>query len=146
MAILQGTCHCGRIEVEFETSVSTAQLQVRACMCSFCRRHGAKNATDPDGGLTISFPTGGIDRYRFGHRTADFLICRGCGVYVAAIMEEGGRQRGTLNVVGTRIEGLWERVAEPFTFDHEDPDVRRARRRARWMPAKIVEHGRASSN
>ena len=29
-------------------------LQVRACQCSFCRRHGAKTVSDPNGRLTLT--------------------------------------------------------------------------------------------
>ena len=40
--ILRGACHCGQVEVAFETAMSVADLPLRACGCSFCRRHGTQ--------------------------------------------------------------------------------------------------------
>ncbi len=42
-------------------------------------------------------------RYRFGRRAVDFLICRECAVYVAAMIEDEGQAYATLNVVGTDL-------------------------------------------
>jgi hypothetical protein len=75
-----------------------------------------------------------VQRYRFGARTADFLVCLSCGTYVASLMED----YGVLNVVGADIAVLASRVARPVDYDGETPDQRRARRRQRWTPA-IVE-------
>lgn len=33
--LLHGQCHCGRIEVSFETAIPADKLEVRACQCSF---------------------------------------------------------------------------------------------------------------
>ena len=83
--ILRGACHCGQVEVAFETAMSVADLPLRACGCSFCRRHGTKAVADPNGRLTISAPPNGLNRYRFGlaHRRLSDLpdlrgLCRGC--------------------------------------------------------------------
>jgi hypothetical protein len=138
MAILRGECHCGRVEVSFETALSPNELEVRACQCSFCRRHGAKTVTDAAGRLAISAQDGALARYRFGLRTADFLICRTCGVYVAAVISDGAGERATLNVSGMMIEGLWDRTAEPIRLDHEDAETRRARRHRNWTPTKVA--------
>ena len=88
--ILRGACHCGQVQVAFETAMSVADLPLRACGCSFCRRHGTKAVADPSGRLTISAPPNGLNRYRFGLRTADYLICRTCGAYVAAVIAGNG--------------------------------------------------------
>jgi DNA-3-methyladenine glycosylase I len=42
LAVLSGRCHCGNIELAFESSVPAEQLPLRACVCSFCRAHGAR--------------------------------------------------------------------------------------------------------
>jgi len=139
MAILHGKCHCGRIEVDFETAIPPAQLQVRACQCSFCRRHGAKTVTDPNGRLIIQYEAGSLDRYRFGLRTADFLLCRTCGVYVAALFSDGGEVRATLNAAGMMLAELSDQNPEPVHLDHETVEVRRTRRKANWTPTTLVE-------
>jgi hypothetical protein len=138
MAILRGECHCGRVEVCFETALSPGELEVRACRCSFCRRHGAKIVTDAAGRLVISVEDSALVRYRFGLCTAYFLLCRNCGVYIAAVILDGTEERATLNAAGMMIEGLWDRAAEPIRLDHEDAEARRKRRHRNWTPTKVV--------
>ena len=137
--ILCGACHCGQIEVVFETAMSIADLPLRACGCSFCRRHGTKAVADPNGRLTISAPANGLNRYRFGMRTADYLICRSCGAYVAAVISGNGEERATLNVAATAIAELADRRAEPVDYDRENVEGRRARRLTSWTPSRIVQ-------
>jgi hypothetical protein len=127
---LEGGCHCGAITAVFETELAPEAIEVRADQCSFCRRHGAKTVSDPAGRLTLRFAEAAVRRYRFGARTADFLVCRDCGTYVASVMEDFG----VLNVVGADIAVLASRAARPVEYDAETPDERRARRRQRWTP------------
>jgi hypothetical protein len=130
MSLYEGACHCGAIHARFETEIDPAALEVRACQCGFCRRHGAKTVSDPAGRLTLTFAEAEVRRYRFAARTADFLVCRGCGDYVAAVMEGFG----ILNALAADIQPFAARAASPVTYDREDAEERRARRRARWTP------------
>lgn len=141
--ILRGACHCGQVEVAFETAMSVADLPLRACCCSFCRRHGTKAVADPNGRLTISAPPNGLNRYRFGLRTADYLICRTCGAYVAAVIPANGEERATLNVTATAISELADRHAEPVDYDRETVEGRRTRRLTSWTPSWIVQRAQA---
>lgn len=138
MTIIRGACHCGHIEVEFETSMAAGDLPLRACTCSFCRRHGAKNTSDPAGRLVIRADNGDIERYRFGFEVTDFILCRRCGSYIAAMSREGSNERASLNAVGVALPGVAEREATPVNLDHETIDSRRERRRKIWTPAEIV--------
>jgi hypothetical protein len=139
MTILRGACYCGQIEVSLETAMAVDAMTIRACSCSFCRRHGTKAVADPNGRLTIVAPQGGLHRYRFGLRTADYLICRTCGVYLAVVIGGKGQARGTLNVTGTAVSAFRDRPAEPVNYDHEDAAQRRTRRLTTWTPTEIVE-------
>jgi hypothetical protein len=139
MMILRGACHCGQVELVFETALSVTDLPLRACCCSFCRRHGTKAVADPKGRLTISAPPNGLNRYRFSLRTADYLICRSCGAYVAAVISANGEERATLNVVATAISQLADRRAEPVDYDRESVEDRRARRLTSWTPSRIID-------
>src|SRR6185503_14579398 len=103
------------------------RMPLRTCGCSFCRRHGTRAVADPNGRLTISAPPNGLNRYRFGLRTADYLICRSCGAYVAAVISGNGEERATLNVTATAISELADRHAEPVDYDRETVEGRRAR-------------------
>jgi hypothetical protein len=133
MSVYNGACHCGAITARFETGVAPDTLEVRADQCSFCRRHGAKTVSDPMGVLVLGLREDAVERYRFGTRTSDFLVCRRCGAYVAAIIEGFG----VLNVVGADIPAFSGRVARPVDYDAETPDQRLARRRARWTPLRL---------
>ena len=141
--ILSGACHCGQVEVAFETAMSVADLPLRACGCSFCRRHGTRAVADPNGRLTISAPPNGLNRYRFGLRTADYLICRSCGACVAAVISGNGEDRATLNVTATVISELADRHAEPVDYDRETVEGRRARRLTSWTPSRIEQRAQA---
>lgn len=138
MAILRGACHCGKVEVELETSMAAADLPLRACDCSFCRRHGAKSTSDPNGRLTIRADAGSLARYRFGFQVTDFILCRECGVYVAAVSREGANERASLNAAGVALPELLGREAAPVNLDHETAESRRERRRTLWTPVEIM--------
>ncbi len=135
MSIHRGHCHCGNIEVTFETRRDAAALPLRACACGFCRRHGMRAVSDPGGQAAIAIrDAGSVNRYRFGLKTADFLICANCGVYVAAILSDGDADWATLNV--NVLEDAIEFIQESMTvnYDAETEAERRARRRANWTP------------
>ena len=139
MTALTGHCHCGAVRVELTTAMTADDLPLRACQCSFCRRHGALTTSDPQGLLRIEAAAGAIGRYRFGLRITDFLLCAECGAYVAAAMEADGHLTAVLNVTGVDLPGFEGRVPAPMIYDDETPDERVARRADRWMPAILVE-------
>ena len=133
MSVYEGACHCGAIAARFETAMAPDTLEVRADQCGFCRRHGAKTVSDPTGRLALRFKEADVERYRFGTRTSDFLVCRGCGTYIAAVIDG----LGVLNVVGAEIAAFAVREARPVDYDAETAEQRLARRRARWTPLTL---------
>jgi hypothetical protein len=138
--LLAGGCHCGSLEVTFETASAPAALTVRACACSFCRRHGVRTVSDPDGRLEFRVrDPAQLNRYRFGLATADFLICRRCGVYLGALMTDGGAAYAIVNINALATPDVFAQAAVPVSYDRETAAGRRARRRAGWTPAALVE-------
>jgi hypothetical protein len=134
-----GGCHCGNIDVVFETPSAAQTLEVRACACSFCRKHGTRAATDPAGRLRLTVGDGRhLDRYLFGQRSAEFLICNKCGVFVAAIQEEPEGLWGVLNINTLVDASAFTRPAVAVDFSAETPAQRRTRRKARWTPAELA--------
>ena len=134
-----GRCHCGAVELTFTTRRAVNELPLRACQCTFCRKHGARTTADPDGWLEIrARDAAALARYRFGLGTADYLVCARCGVYVAAVMEEAGRGYAVVNVNAFTEGRAFDRQPTPMVYDHEDEPGRRARRRKLWTPAAIV--------
>ena len=137
--MLVGSCHCGSLTVGFETAREPNALPVRTCGCSFCSRHRLRYTSDPAGHVTIRVSTeANLSRYRFGLRLADFLICRTCGVFVAAF-EPGDPGRAVVNL--DVLARAAEFVAPPSQFtayDSEDVATRTARRAKNWTPATLA--------
>ena len=133
--IFSGACHCGDIAVTYATT--QAEPPLRACQCSFCRRHGAKTTSDSTGRLTIELARP-IAYYKFGARVADVIVCPKCGCYVASSIEGPAGRVATLNVVGAHIEALRARGAEAISYDDETAEAKRTRRLSKWTPALIV--------
>jgi len=136
----EGGCHCGALGISFRTALPVSQWSVRACQCGFCRAHDALTTSDPAGRLAFDLKQGeALARYRFGLMTADFLLCRRCGVYLGAQIETA---RGAFGIINTRTllpapEGL--PAAARADYGSESTSDRVARREQRWTPlAKII--------
>jgi hypothetical protein len=133
-----GRCHCGSLEVTFETARSPEETPLRRCGCSFCRRHGAVAATDPAGRLELRLrEAGSASRYVFGLRTSEFYVCRTCGVYVAAVCALDGEAYATLNLNVLDAREAFTQTPAPVDYDGEDVERRLARRRRMWTPAVV---------
>jgi hypothetical protein len=133
MTVYTGQCHCGGVSARFQTDQAPEAIDVRADQCGFCRRHGAKTVSDPAGRLWLQFREAAVERYRFGTRTADFIICRSCGSFIAAIIDG----YGVLNVVSAAMTAFADRPARPVDYDSETPESRTERRRQRWTPLTL---------
>ena len=77
-----------------------------------------------------------ISRYRFGLRTAEFMVCTRCGTYVGARMEAGQGAYGIISVraLSPMPAGLTDPV--PMSYDGEDVGARGRRRESRWTPCR----------
>jgi hypothetical protein len=133
--IHRGGCHCGALRYELETALPLEQLPLRACQCAFCRAHGALSTSDPAGIVRLEIAAPPI-RYRFGLKTADFLVCSRCGNYVGATIEDGGRAWAILNANTLDDVAALTQAPTPMDYDGEDEAARMARRKARWTPVK----------
>ena len=135
---LEGSCHCGLLRLSFSTARAPTDLPLRACQCTFCRRHGALTTSDPEGEVVLTvpeIPPGGW--YRFGTGMTDFWVCPRCGVYVGAYVESGGQGRA---VVNTRaLEARDEFIQPPSAMDYgqETREGRLDRRLRVWSPAQV---------
>ena len=132
----EGGCHCGNLRYALETQLALAELPLRACQCSFCRHHGARSTSDPAGRIRFTARDAAqVTRYRFGLRTADFLICAKCGIYVGATMRDAGAQYAIINANTLDAAAQLTQDATPMDYDGEDAARRGSRRRQRWSPA-----------
>lgn len=136
--MLDGSCHCGALAIHLDTARAPADLPVRICGCTFCRKHRPRYTSDPGGHVTIAAPDESASRYRFGLRLADFLICRTCGVFVAAYMP-GAPGRAVINLDALVRADEFVSAPTQFTaYDREDAAAREARRAKSWTPATLA--------
>ena len=133
-----GGCHCGNVSLRFETAKAPADFQVRACACSFCRRHQTRTVADPAGRLQIAArDPRKLNRYRFGLKITDFLVCRECGVYLGAAYRDADGAWGLINTPVLAAREDFGQPATPTHHDAETADVRRARRKSTWTPVTV---------
>lgn len=130
-----GSCHCGAIGFRYRTAIDPREWSVRACQCSFCRAHDALSISDPDGQIVFTAPRPeSLGKYRFGLKTADFLLCGECGVYIGALIETGGRAFGIVNLHAFTVIPENLAAAAPVSYDGEATGGRVTRREQRWTP------------
>ncbi len=139
---VSGGCHCGNITVVFESNLAPDQIGVRVDQCSFCRKHGARTITDPKGRVKITVRAAdSLIRYRFGLKTAYYLVCGRCGVYVAAVLAEHGSSYATVNTSTFESSERFTQPPVPVSYDGETEMDRRVRRREKWTPAVLMIEG-----
>ena len=133
-----GGCHCGNIEVHLRLSKRPEDSYLRACACAFCRGHATRTVADVDGLVELQAKDWSlVELYRFGSATADYLVCRRCGVYVAAICETTAGTRAVVNVNCLDDRAAFTTVPVVSEYDGESTDARLARRAEKWMPALV---------
>lgn len=133
---IEGHCHCGNISFELTTAIPTMRIEARACDCSFCQMHGAKNWSDPKGTTTIRVHEDArLQRYLFALKTAEFYICTTCGAYVGAVLSES---QGVWSTVNLRLTQLAEVSERPASYGSEQTADRVSRRKRVWTPTTIL--------
>jgi|SRR6185437_10545866 len=143
--LYEGRCHCGSIAYSYSTERLPSDWAIRACQCSFCRAHGARTISDPNGSVEYFVDRAGqLQRYRFGLNITEFLICKACGVYVGAVTEISSVLLSVVNcnILQPRLPELPE--ALPVSYDGEGIDARKRRRRAAWTPCRGIVQGEMS--
>ena len=137
--IFEGSCHCASIRVRLDLTTSAGETPVRACSCDFCRQHGARTVSDPAGALEIFIvDPDAVHRYRFALMTADYMICRRCGAYVAAIIATTRGLRSTLNVNLLDRREAFDPHPPAVDYSGETREQRISRRGEHWTPTTVV--------
>jgi hypothetical protein len=133
-----GGCHCGNLRLTLGLTKPAAEIPLRACRCSFCRGHATRTTSDPLGSVEIRAEDWSlVERYRFGTGTADFLICRRCGIYIGALCETESGARAVINTNCLESRAAFIRSPTPTDHDGESTSDRIARRAANWTPAIV---------
>ena len=79
-----------------------------------------------------------LERYRFGLKTADFLLCKRCGVYVGAQIETFHGAFGIINTLTMMPVPDGLPVPALTDYSSESSNDRVERREKRWTPLEKV--------
>jgi hypothetical protein len=115
--------------------VPPSEWSIRTCSCSFCRAHAARYTSDPAGAVALEPSADSLTSYRFATNSADFLICRHCGVFLGALSAfRDGTRAMALNLNALRDDLPELRPATSHEFQSEASEARMARRKQNWTP------------
>lgn len=131
---IAGKCHCGNIRYMLGWPGDAAGIKVRACTCTFCRKHGGNWTSHRDAELIASFDDASlVSKYSFGTGTADFYVCSRCGAVPFVTSTIDGHLYAVVNV--NTLEGIdpssLSRAA--ISFDGEGTAERLERRKSNWI-------------
>jgi len=133
----EASCECNNINYFFTTLVAPDFWPVRKCNCSFCSKHvNHIHCSDPKGSVIFLFSDlQNVSLYRHGTKTADFVICKTCNSYMAAVMITN---KGRFSVINLEhlIYGIKFNKINILSWVDEDLESRLARRHTTWTPVK----------
>ena len=132
--VVRGKCHCGNISFSLDWNSDPSEIQVRACSCSFCVKHGGVWTSNSRGTLKIGVENPEhVSRYAFGTKTAEFHTCTRCGVVPVVTSLIDGRLYAVVNV--NTFEGVEPSLLRRSStnFDGEGTDSRLERRKRNWI-------------
>jgi hypothetical protein len=75
-----------------------------------------------------------LSHYRFALKSAEFLVCANCGVYVGAVIKSSDGNFATLNLRSLKSPLAGLRDAVPVSYESEEMAARIARRLSHWTP------------
>ncbi len=140
MRTILGKCHCGNIEYEFLWPEPDLPIPVRACSCTFCKKHGGVYTSHPAGKLNASVSDGTlINKYTFGTKTAEFYICRVCGAVPFVTSTIDGSRYAVVNVNTFENVERSDLSSSVTDFDGENVEGRLQRRQRNWIPQVSIE-------
>lgn len=135
---INGSCHCRNIRFTLDWPVSGPTIPVRACGCDHCKKHRGVWTSHPDGRFRLLIADESqTTQYRFGTKTADFHVCKTCGVIpIVTCLIEGSRY-AVVNVNTFDNLAKSELVEATTDFEGETAESRLARRRRNWTPEAV---------
>jgi hypothetical protein len=132
--LIAGSCHCRNIAFSLLWEPDPAEIPARACDCSFCTKHGGLWTSHPAGRLTVNVrDPQQVSRYAFGTRTAEFHLCRVCGIVPLVTSRIDGHLYAvvSVNAFDNVPHAILRRAAA--SFERESEEIRLARRARNWI-------------
>ena len=132
--VIEGSCHCRNVRFALTWEPDPAEIQARACGCDFCVKHGGVWTSNPRGALRIFVDDPSkVATYRFGTGTADFHVCRGCGVTPVVTSDIDGHTYAVVSVNAFDNVDRSRVKVTPASFEGEETGDRLARRKRNWI-------------
>jgi hypothetical protein len=132
--LIHGSCHCGNIRFTLDWHPDPSEIPARACGCSFCIKHGGVWTSFPAGRLRVNVrDRERVSRYEFGTKTADFHVCKACGVAPLVTSLIDGRVYAVVSVNAFDDVEASRLKRMPASFDGEATGDRLARRKRNWI-------------
>ncbi len=145
--LISGSCHCRNISFTLTWEPEPSEIPARACGCSFCTKHGGVWTSCPTGSLSVIVRNASlVSKYAFGTKTAQFHICRACGVVPVVTSRIDGHLYAVVSV--NAFEGVEPSLLKraSATFDGESEETRLGRRKRNWIAhVEYVEGGSGRS-
>lgn len=132
--LINGSCHCGNIAFILDWAPDPQTIPARACTCTFCSKHGGVWTSYPAGSLAVHIKDSAqVSRYAFGTETADFYVCKQCGVtpLVTSVIDETVYAVVNVNTFENVPASLLQHSSS--TLDGESTDDRLGRRKRNWI-------------
>ncbi|MBT4285960.1 MAG: hypothetical protein HOD92_01385 [Deltaproteobacteria bacterium] len=139
--IISGSCHCKAISYHLKTEISLRNLTVRACSCGFCTKTGNRYISDPHATLVIYWTESQAHHYQFSTKTADFIICKQCGVLPFVLCQIDSKFYAVVNSnTFNKQKQLKLEDIPKLNYDGEPTEDRLARRRKNWIGKVIFKN------
>ncbi len=141
--LIFGQCHCGNVSFELDWQPEPLEIPARACSCSFCAKHGNVWTSCPTGSLNVHIRNENqLSKYSFETKTAEFYICKTCGITPIVTSNIDDRLYAVVNV--NTFEGNSTSLIKPATlstFDGESTANRLTRRKRHWIADVTINDG-----
>ncbi|EFA83865.1 hypothetical protein PPL_02935 [Heterostelium album PN500] len=132
--LIKGSCHCKNITFEFDWNSDVDTIAARACSCTFCFKHGGVWTSSVTGKLNVNVKDRELLKlYNFGTKTADFYVCKECGIVPLSCCTIDGNLYAVVNI--NTFEGIDPTLITeiPVTLTEETESSRLARRKKNWI-------------
>lgn len=133
MQTIEGQCHCGNLGCSLLLPETVTSLTVYGCNCSFCRLHACTWLGEPALRLQLRAEVAEQSGwYATGPLAPNYLLCRHCGVALAAVSYFGDAWYGIANAQTLLLPPLPQDYL-PFRQTSLTDQQRLAMRQQRWV-------------
>jgi hypothetical protein len=132
---IDGACHCRNIRFVLLWPETGADIPVRMCGCTFCKKRTGSWTSHPGAQLVAEIDDlSNVSKYQFGTKSADFYVCSICGVVPFVTSEIDDNLYAVVNVVSFEEIDTFSFAGSSTNFDGEDIGSRLDRRKRNWIP------------